>query len=481
MTLIERIVAAGPHSVRLSFLAGSGASFEADACLHRLNLRYTFDSAKRLGEDAAIGLSEGSWHRVLRIQDYPYDVVVWGTDQAGPEEPQPMVLPQVKRFADPDELKAALTGGPRLHLETLLQDENPQLAYGFLLRVGALLAGDGAVACYDAGALRLRMMEEVHVMTQSQAPPSIEDIYSPVMVRSEASDTAEGKPMAQAHLTTRGLLRCLRPDMVLPAIDPLRLEEGRKLLRWMAGMMMLQGVPEPGQVFYPLGMMPLLTFVRLSDLPWLSKLAASPEVAELTVAVLPADELAKTLKKNDSNMLLEGDMARLTGHLLDLLSDLGVELLGPYEARIEEAQARERLGIFRALWECGEELKIDLLYKVGIDIPGAETADKAEVEPQGLVELAEGGEDSGRLGAGKEPRREYVWFRLRDVLEGSYQGELVTQPANLVGLELGDLVWHPPTLIAGWVVQLESGATLTPRDVLALKSLLRQSSAQPAE
>jgi uncharacterized protein YegJ (DUF2314 family) len=501
MTIIEDLVAAGPHTASLTFYLKGDDAPDLNVCLKRLNAKFSFDSTEEVqdGDEMTAG---ALWHRALRVQDYPFPFILLCFERPallndGSEPFRPIVD---KLW--PEEAKTGLKESQyQFQIVTLLHHDNPQPAYGLTLQVGALLAGHNLAGCLDHESMRIRMPDEVYDLTASSAPPSISELFTVVLLPSAASTNAEAGN-GRLNMITRGLRRCLRPELALLEIDAHYQERATTLLKGAAGVFLLDGVPEPGQVYYLNQAPPLITSLPFDHLNQ-QVIPGVPE-PQFTLALLPAEPLQEnTIITSEWN---DGDLARWADHLTADLNRLNLDYITPYESKIREEQARERLSLLRNIWE-QEELadQLEFLFKVGFEIEETEGEQTESVESDNVateeeatpidktsrlspleeLEALARGDESGdetpaeNAGAAQEEqpkkiRREHLWFRIVDLHDDAFQGELVSTPYELDSLTEGEQSWHKLEEVSDWLVRSEDGSTAGPQEMIALRRLLRK-------
>jgi hypothetical protein len=459
MSYEREILADGPFLCSACLLLDAGDPPSAETIRQRLASRFSVASApRRLEIETAIQDAPSSplWTQALSLQDYPYPVVFSG--RRGLPHPEPILFSEQRRWWKPAEIRRLENVRSHLAVQTILPNDNAQAAFGFVLQAAALASGGSFAAAWDEEAALLRRPEELYDITASQAPPSVQELFG--VAAFPFDDAGEGR----VGLATRGLPRCLMPDLQLLGVPAGRIDWGAELLASLAGQWVVSPVPQPDEPFGLMGTPADLLWRRASEVPEL----ALPAPSKHAGIVLPSSA--------GNARLTASDAARWTDQLLATLAAGGLSSVSPYEARILETQARERLAYLRLLWEHGADEDLEFMVKIGFEVgaPAAPQPNGSKAEASdGEESLSEGGQRPGAQTSAAQPQREHLWFLLRETQEGAFLCELVSEPIAVKGMAPGNVSWRQAHEISDWRVR-RGALTVGPRKMLATRGLLRE-------
>lgn len=297
-----------------------------------------------------------------------------------------------------------------------LDPRDPAQGFHTMLQC-AVAAAPELCALYDAESLDLKWGHEVLRIAAARVPPPPRALY-----RVQAVFPDEHDPASTGWVHTHGLARAGMPDLELLDVPLDLLVEAGRLIDLAVGCG-LGGGALPASPFeivrgFPVMFRPL---AELGDTP--SGLGGpgdpsrqSHDIARRTVLVEPGEPPGCP-----------------TACLRALAEGAPVAAVSVQETRRMAARAKDTWDRF-----------------------GMRFVDRGAFGDEFLVKLA--------YDAGSEERREHLWFEVVALQPGRLRARLLNEPLGDIGLERGDVRWHPLERLTDWVIHTER-RTIRPEDV----------------
>lgn len=300
-------------------------------------------------------------------------------------------------------------------LEGPLSLRQPTADYQMQLRLCDAISAAGSPVIYDANAFLFRTLQDLHHLTVARTPPRIGCLYTVHKVPDDS-----GEDMYWLH--THGLERAGVPELELFGVPGKLLHAGCELMEAVAGLWIEYQTPEPDAPFE------IGDSLRLMWRPW-----------QAAVTELRGNAVGGWAYRREGQghtgyraVLTIAPKTPRNGRLgppldvLEALTRAETTLFKTVSETRRMAQlARERWGTFGMLFASKRPSQWRFAVKLSY--------------PAGNSELAP----------------EHLWFDVLEIKPGRIQAKLVSVPATVTGLEVGNAAWHLLEQLSDWRIVTE--------------------------